>query len=1272
MTLKIKNKQILVSSNFDVNSKKVVNVLAPFNDTDAANKKYVDDKQSSSVAIYTISPVIENTTLGTLNSGLTLGMMYITNTGNTTAYINLGTTTTGNEINQYDIITIPPDEVISITINRRLSNTENMNLYISANSWLGVDLTVEWAVITYESQINSGGGLLVQSGYNVYLYSGTATDYYIGNGDTPGLSLKDTETKFVYYDETTGRLSYGTGGATPVDDILYWNSNKYTPYSVSTAGKFDVSTTSPNANNRLNYNGYLYSTRLYEGTARVVTVNPTPALNQIATWSNGNSIQGSSSFTWNGTILGINGDINFSSSGNRTIKILDSSTGNGDSLSIIAGNATAGNNIGGLVNIYGGTGGVGGPGVPGGQGGNLNLYGGTGGTGGGADGGNGGNVYIYGGVGGVGDTYGGSVYITSGVGGSPGNIYFGTEIGGTLPISGVSDTKLIYYNPTSGQLSYGSVYDGNVSKIGTPFNNQVAVWTDSSTIEGLSTLTFDNSTGILSIMSGITFISGSTRVIKIEDKTTAGSGSDTQILGQTTTYSVAWAAGGALKLYGGNGNNVGGGGGDGGTTVVRGGAGGNADEGSGGGGGSVQIIGGVGGLSESSSDGLGGDVFIYGGTGASTGNVYFGTGSAGRLPSSSTANVVYYDSATGRISYGAPAGAGFGNVSSGGTTPTNNQIAVWTGSNTIEGTNNFTFDDSTGILSVKSGITLSSGANRFISMPSITNSSGYGLTISGQTVTSGGGTGGPITIIGGNGGNSSGFGSPGGNVTIQGGIGGTTTTGGVGGDVTILGGHAGGGTTGNGGNVYIYGGLDNNGSSNNVYFGTGSAGKLPSSSTSNVVYYDTATGRISYGAISGGGFGNVSSGGTTPQNDQVAVWTGSNTIEGTQGLTFNSSGILGVSNRILFSSGGTRIISIANGLTTNTLQILGQTNVNDSSTTGGDVNVIGGAGAGTSGGASGGNGGDLILKGGAGGSSSTGADGAGGHTYLVGGSAGGSSSESNGGSVFIYPGENAANNGNIYFGTGSAGKLPLKTSETNVVYYNPTTGLLSYSGITNSAVSKTGTVASNQVAVWNSDGVLRGSNNLTFTGSYLTVGTIASQNTIRIYGNSTSNQTPVLSLYRSGLHDTYITDVGNYMTFGFDPASYNDADLTSAYGMTLDSTGNLNVKTSISVAGNNIGNIYATKLANILYVTSTPTLTASDNNKIITCDTGSGNYSINLPAGMPTGWQVTIVNVGTSVITVASSVTLLQSKNYYKLTQYAAASTFYNGTNYYLFGDLSA
>jgi len=57
---------------------------------------------------------------------------------------------------------------------------------------------------------------------------------------------------------------------------------------------------------------------------------------------------------------------------------------------------------------------------------------------------------------------------------------------------------------------------------------------------------------------------------------------------------------------------------------------------------------------------------------------------------------------------------------------------------------------------------------------------------------------------------------------------------------------------------------------------------------------------------------------------------------------------------------------------------------------------------------------------------------------------------------------------------------------------------------------------------------------------------------------------------------------------------------------------------------------------------------------------------------MPTGWQVTIVNVGTSVITVASSVTLLQSKNYYKLTQYAAASTFYNGTNYYLFGDLSA
>ena len=48
--------------------------------------------------------------------------------------------------------------------------------------------------------------------------------------------------------------------------------------------------------------------------------------------------------------------------------------------------------------------------------------------------------------------------------------------------------------------------------------------------------------------------------------------------------------------------------------------------------------------------------------------------------------------------------------------------------------------------------------------------------------------------------------------------------------------------------------------------------------------------------------------------------------------------------------------------------------------------------------------------------------------------------------VVLYPGvNNVGLRGNIYLGNrDSFGSLPAKTSETNIVYYNPTTGKLSY------------------------------------------------------------------------------------------------------------------------------------------------------------------------------------------------------------------------------------
>lgn len=52
----------------------------------------------------------------------------------------------------------------------------------------------------------------------------------------------------------------------------------------------------------------------------------------------------------------------------------------------------------------------------------------------------------------------------------------------------------------------------------------------------------------------------------------------------------------------------------------------------------------------------------------------------------------------------------------------------------------------------------------------------------------------------------------------------------------------------------------------------------------------------------------------------------------------------------------------------------------------------------------------------------------------------------NSGNIYIYCGNplNSGTRGNIYFGTGSTGYLPAKTTETNSVFYDTTTGKLSY------------------------------------------------------------------------------------------------------------------------------------------------------------------------------------------------------------------------------------
>jgi hypothetical protein len=55
----------------------------------------------------------------------------------------------------------------------------------------------------------------------------------------------------------------------PDDGIFDWVSNKYQPYATTTSGAFDSSIVAPSHTVRLNYDGYLHATRLYEGDIRV-------------------------------------------------------------------------------------------------------------------------------------------------------------------------------------------------------------------------------------------------------------------------------------------------------------------------------------------------------------------------------------------------------------------------------------------------------------------------------------------------------------------------------------------------------------------------------------------------------------------------------------------------------------------------------------------------------------------------------------------------------------------------------------------------------------------------------------------------------------------------------------------------------------------------------------------------------------------------------------------------------------------------------------------
>ncbi len=81
-------------------------------------------------------------------------------------------------------------------------------------------------------------------------------------------------------------------------------------------------------------------------------------------------------------------------------------------------------------------------------------------------------------------------------------------------------------------------------------------------------------------------------------------------------------------------------------------------------------------------------------------------------------------------------------------------------------------------------------------------------------------------------------------------------------------------------------------------------------------------------------------------------------------------------------------------------------------------------------------------------------------------------------------------------------------------------------------------------------------------------------------------------------------------------------------------------------------------------------LAAGDEGKIIECN---GTFTITLPDGLDTGFQVAIVNIGTGVITLAAATTLTTKDSAVTLaSQYGAATVYHAGSNVWrAIGDLS-
>jgi hypothetical protein len=106
-----------------------------------------------------------------------------------------------------------------------------------------------------------------------------------------------------------------------------------------------------------------------------------------------------------------------------------------------------------------------------------------------------------------------------------------TDIAGLAYAGNANKVLRVNAGETAFELA-ASAGGGNVSNTGTPVNNQVAVWTDATTIEGDAALTFDTATDTLSVGTGGVMVTGT-----IE-------------LGAATDTTISRAAAGVLAVEG--------------------------------------------------------------------------------------------------------------------------------------------------------------------------------------------------------------------------------------------------------------------------------------------------------------------------------------------------------------------------------------------------------------------------------------------------------------------------------------------------------------------------------------------------------------------------------------------------------------------------------------------------------------------------------------------------------------------------------------------------